>query len=115
MFMKVVDFHIPIRQKNLRKKVCPWISRDIVHLMKERDKMHKAAVKSNDTELWSAYRSLRNRVTRSIRKQKSAYYRGILCDNRGNSKKIWNCINEVISKGKPTLPHSVHHEGQNCD
>ena len=38
LFMAVVDDHVPLRKKRLRKNPCPWITDEIVDVMKQRDR-----------------------------------------------------------------------------
>ena len=43
LFMNVVDKHIPMRKKRIRKYACPWITNEIIDIMKERDNVLHAA------------------------------------------------------------------------
>ena len=80
LFMAVVDDHVPLCKKRVRKNPCPWITDDIVELMKKRDRIHRTAIELNDNPLWDEYKTLRNKVNHMLRRQKSEYYRGIICD-----------------------------------
>ena len=73
LFMAVVDDHVPLRKKRLRKKTCPWITDEIVDVMKQRDRIHRAAIELNNTSLWNEYKMLRDRVNHMLSRQKSEY------------------------------------------
>ena len=64
LFMNIVDSHIPLCKKRIRNNACPWITDDIVKIMKERDRIHKVAVRRNDMSLWDEYIRLRNKVNK---------------------------------------------------
>ncbi|XP_038047487.1 uncharacterized protein LOC119721478 [Patiria miniata] len=113
-FMEIVNLHAPLCKKKIRQNACPWITDDIVKLMKERDQIHKAAVKHNCQNLWNEYRCLRNKVTHMMQKQKTDHYCGLIRDNAGNSKKIWSCLKEVTPKQGRILPSSIEVNGSDC-
>ena len=58
--------------------------------MKERDQAKKDAINSPD--LWQAYKTLRNKVTKAIRDALQSYYLGIMDENRENPN-IWKAAN----------------------
>ena len=114
LFMDVVNLHVPLCKKKIRHNACPWITDDIVKLMKERDQIHKAAVKYNRQKLWNDYRCSRNKVTHMMQKQKSNHYCGLIRDNAGNSRKIWSYLKEITPKQSRVLPSSVEVNGSDC-
>ena len=67
LFTNIADKHAPMKTKRVRKKQSPWLNDDIIALMRERDRLKKAAIKSGSNASWSAYRSMRNHVNSSIK------------------------------------------------
>ena len=64
--------------------------------MKERDWIHRKALKSNSSQHWNTYRKLRNKVNCLVKSGKMKYYSDLFQDAKGNAKKkVWNEINEV--------------------
>ena len=64
--------------------------------MKERDWIHRKALKSNSSQHWNTYRKLRDKVNCLVKSAKMKYYCDLFQDAKGNAKKkVWNEVNEV--------------------
>ena len=64
--------------------------------MKERDWIHRKALKSNSSQHWNTYRKLRDKVNCLVKSVKMKYYCDLFQDAKGNAKKkVWNEVNEV--------------------
>ena len=63
----------PIKTIQVRTNYAPWISRDTLDLMKERNMAQQRASMSNLHEDWEFYRQLRNHVTRILKNEKSEW------------------------------------------
>ena len=92
IFESILHIHAPLRKKRIRPDPAPWITPEIRKLMKERDRAKKDAIKSSD--LWQAHKTLRNKVTKTIRDALQAYYLDIIDEDKEN---------KVLNKGT----HSV--------
>ena len=73
------------KKKRVRDASLPWLSTEIVHLMRERDRIHKMARRSCSSDDWDSYKKLRNMVTSKIRSEKSNYYISAIESNKGDS------------------------------
>ena len=69
--------------------------------MKDLDILKQEAEKSPGE--WSAYKQLRNKVTRQKRNTISDYYHGLIDENIGNPKKMWKAINKVLDKNENSV------------
>ena len=87
LVMNVVDKHMPIRTKKVKKKHSPWLNESIFDMMKKRDKMKKKAKVSHKDEDWKEYRKMRNKVTFEIKKKQK---RNIILTKFGNVKVVLN-------------------------
>ena len=58
----LLDKHAPIKKKRVRQKKSPWMTSDIVDLIRERDKAKQSAKRINTDHEWLKYRKLRNHV-----------------------------------------------------
>lgn len=67
-------------------------------MLKERDQALKIALKSKRTTDRLKFTSLRNKVTREIRKAKANYFLEIIVNAKGNSKIIWQQIKKLIGQ-----------------
>ena len=73
-----VDRHAPARKVRVRAKSLPWIDDELRVLMKQRDWLHKKAIKSGDDDLWDIYRAARNHVNVELKRSKAEYFYGLL-------------------------------------
>ena len=99
MLLEVVNRHMPLKTRRVRKTPSPWMNSNIIHLMKHRDKMKLKAKRKNDDELWKQYKHLKNKVTTEIRKVKRKY----ICDklsNETNRNESWKTLKSLMGKCK---------------
>ena len=59
--------HAPIKTARMKSRANPWITREVINHMYERDKIHERAIRSGDLVLIDHYRNLRNNVTEMIK------------------------------------------------
>ena len=62
LFSIIIDKHAPLIEMRVSEKYCPWINKDLMNLMKTRDKLKKRAVKTKSIVLMDSYRHMRNKV-----------------------------------------------------
>ena len=56
----------PIKTARMKPRANPWITREVINHMYERDTTHERAIRSGDPVLMDHYRKLRNNVTEMI-------------------------------------------------
>ena len=79
--------------------------------MKERDAAKKATKIS--PERWNTYKHLRNKVTQKIRDAIQSHYLGLIEENKGDPKRMWQVINKVLDKTTPSTEiSSIDVEGK---
>ena len=66
--------------------------------MMARDRLKRAALKSNSTILIDAYRQTRNRVNSMNVQLKRQYFSKKISECKGNMKESWKKINELLNK-----------------
>ena len=64
--------------------------------MEERDGAKKNSIKN--PKLLKSYKSLRNKVTNTIRSSIRLHNQSMINENKGNPKNIWRTINKVLDK-----------------
>ena len=75
LFMSALDKHAPIREKRVKNKPSiPWLTSAIKKEIRERDCHKHLAIKHKSNNYWNAYKSLRNRITATMREAKTDYY-----------------------------------------
>ena len=60
-----------------------------------RDYVKRKAISCNDAALWQTYRTLRNMVTSTIRRNKKWYHDSRITDCKSNPKQLWNVIGQL--------------------
>ena len=100
----ILDEFAPFRKLNKREiklKSKPWISKDILFLMWERDKIfskyHKCKYPLNKSNLFSQYKLIRNEVTKLKRDNKIKYYKEFFEINNKKTSAIWKGIRSLVT------------------
>ena len=65
-------------------------------LMRERDRLKKAAIKSGSNASWSAYRSMRNHVDSSIKESKKQFINDGIVKSGKNTQQVWKHLRYVV-------------------
>ena len=100
LFKSVIDSLIPLKKARVRKRTLPWISQDIRVLMRARNYYCKKAKRSKLEEDWVQYRSLRNLVTKRLRKEKLRFFEDVSKEAMKNPRKAWKELNRLVERGK---------------
>ena len=111
LIIKLYDKVAPVIRKRVKRPPAPWITADILRLMSIRDAAHakyKRAIKRNiaiATDLFEAYRRLRNKCTQEVRKAKMKF--GLsLEDPSLSNKALWKKLNSLgIGKTRAESPN----------
>ena len=98
LFSLIIDKHVPIKTLRVSEKYCPWVNDDLKQLIRSRDKLKKAAVKSKSQLLMSSYRHIRNKINKQNFELKRQYFSERLAQAKGNMKESWKTINQVLNK-----------------
>ena len=97
LFFNCVDKHAPLCTKRVRSCKSPWITPYLKKCMHERDLLEMKANRSNDSNDWRIFKTLRNQVKYENKQAKESYYKDALNTNKGNSRETWRIINERTS------------------
>ena len=92
IFNCIVDEHLPLKQKRVKRKVPKWFTNEITQAIKSRDRLLKVAKKSNLSTDWAGFKKAKNEVTKLIRKSKETYFKSKVAENRHNPCKLWHLI-----------------------
>ena len=82
----------------------PFVTPEILQLMKTRDNWYKSAIKTNDKQHWNSYQFFRQEVKRETRLAKRIYVRSQIINSKGNTNSMWKVINRCLPKNSPSLP-----------
>ncbi|MEW8543133.1 MAG: reverse transcriptase family protein, partial [Candidatus Thiodiazotropha sp.] len=100
---------IPNKVATIRPTDPPWMHNEIRILIRQRKRIHKKAKKTNNVQLWSKYRKIRNKVVKVIRSSKINYEKRVaeLLKNKSTNIKTWWKLSKQLlnlDKTVETLP-----------
>ena len=98
LLLNVCNRHAPIVTQRVRGYNVPWINDEIRATMLERDHMKQKAKQTKNSCTWEDYKRLRNKVTQSISRAKSDYYKNLISENSNNPSKLWSIIKSLVNK-----------------
>ena len=98
LFSLIIDKHAPTKTLRVSERYCPWVNDDLKKLIRGRDKLKKAALKSKSQLLMSSYRHIRNKINKQNSELKRQYFSERLVQAKGNMKESWKIIKQVINK-----------------
>lgn len=82
--------------KQNEKRKC-WITFGLIKAIKKRDQLYKLWQSNpEDNVLKNNFTAYRNMLNSLIRQAKVSYYRNLIADTKGDSKKLWNIINKKL-------------------
>ena len=107
-FNNTINFHLDemspykkVTLKEYRLMLKPWITTDILHRCKERDKLLKDILKEDDPvrsiELRETYNKMRNEITNEKRRSKKAFQTAQFEKNKNKSSKVWQNIRRLVN------------------
>lgn len=105
-FNQLLDEHMPLKKtpsKELKRKVKPWVTNEILHKIKMKSKIFKKYSQCKSTQpylkniLHTEYKSLKNEITSLLRLSKKNYYNRYFTNNKNNLRKTWEGIKEIIN------------------
>lgn len=89
LFMSVLNEIAPMKEIKMKCKTEPWITLEILELIRERDQNLVNYNKIGDSKFYIAYCLLRNKVQRKVKDAKESYFENKIEENRNNPKKLW--------------------------
>ena len=91
-----------------RKKIWqkPWLTGSLLKSIRTKNKMYSRLHKTTENlELTEEFKIYRNTLNCILRLAKRNYYHQVLNANKGDSKKVWNIVNELTIKNEAMLGH----------
>lgn len=101
MFMCVVDKHMSVKERRICIDLEKWINDDILSKMRQRDILHRRALKSRDSSDWVLYKVARNKVVAKINDAKRDFAESAICQANTEPKDVWMEL-------KQFLPSNLH-------
>ena len=107
VFLKLFDESCPFQNvKNKNNK--PWFTNGLINVCKKKNILYKKWLLRKDVHSEQRYKRYKNKLTQIIRKAEKLYFKEKLARYKGDVKKTWATINEVIRKGKMSKKQSEY-------
>ena len=101
IFTKHYDTCFPkkeIKTKYNNRK--PWLSEGLKQSIKIKNKLYKKSIKMKSSYNEMKYKMYKNKIKQLLLKAEKKYYSDILNINKGNMRKIWSIMKEIIGRNK---------------
>ena len=94
--------NLAIQEKKLRLK--PWITTSILTSIKTKNRIYRKFLRTKNAttkqQLHDHFKYYRNNVTKITKASKALHYKKFFEDNKGNLRKTWEGIKEIINISK---------------
>ena len=110
MINDIIDTRCPVKCYRVKQEKEPWITPPLLELIKDKDNALKKAKRKKDEHLWKEAKRLRNDCTKRLRNARADYIKENLDNNKGNSKKFWKNIQNILpnKKNKSSTTFDLH-------
>jgi hypothetical protein len=92
----------------------PWFDGEVRHSLNRRDTAHRKAKRTNTTNAWSRYHSIRNSTQTLIRSKHTNFINSLAVSCTDNPKRFWSYFKQkTSSKSIPTVVRNDQVESEN--
>ena len=105
--------HLLSKNVNLKSIYKPWITKAVSKSIKTKHRLYSKVLKSNfNPDVYLKYKKYRNMLTTILRNAKKLYYGDLFKKHKGNTRKTWNTINELLGKnnGSKDFVEKLNHK-----
>lgn len=99
-YERLVNLHAPIKPISLKKQRLiqkPWMNKNIIKMVKHKNKLFRIWLKQQSDATYEIYKKKRNETTRAIELAKRAYYNRLFFNAKSDPKKLWKNVNRMIN------------------
>ena len=117
IFTGILDEIAPYKEVRIKGRTEPWMTSDILDLIRNRDKALENSNKNKaNMELREQFKNLRNKVQKEVKKAKSNYFKDKIEDNKKNPKEIWRQFKNLgySNKHKDNSKISLNIDNEIC-
>ena len=107
----ILDVMAPIRTIQVRTKYAPWLSKETIRLMKERDNLQRIAAESKRREDWVQFKSLRNRINNRLKFEERSWQKTKIEQCGEDSKSVWKNVKGILNWKSSGSPNQLFYKG----
>ena len=100
-----------MRTIQARTHYAPWLSKETLRLMKERDEWQKLASETNCRVDWIRFKKLRNKVNNRLKYEETKWQQIRLDECGTNSAKTWKNVKGILNWHSSGSPNQLFHNG----
>ena len=100
LFTCVLDIVTPLKEIRVKQNTEPWMSTEILNLIKERDELLLKYRKSNNSEDHKKFCMIRNKVQREVKSARSNYFSDKIEENKNDPTRLWKQLKDLGYKSK---------------
>ena len=108
----ILDDMAPVKAIQTSNKYCPWLTGETKSLIGERNQAQKLLSENKTNENFSNYKTLRNKVTSSLKNDKNQWQKKKLESCNNYSGKLWKNILGWLNWCSSGSPSKLYHAGQ---
>ena len=116
IFRAVLDRVAPYRDIRIKQKTEPWMNREILCQIRKRDALlTKFKKDKSQTEVYSEYCRIRNKIQREIKAAKASFFERKLEQNKNDTRRLWSQLSS-LGYGDAKSGHDIVIEvdGEKC-
>ena len=110
--LHILDEAAPMKTIQVRTKYAPWLSRQTVELIKERNNLQREASKNNDKEIWKKFKVLRNKINNRLKFEERNWHKLKLEECGENSSKTWKNVKGILQWKTSGSPNQLFCNGK---
>ena len=107
----VLDQLAPMRTIQVRTKYNPFITKDTLEMMKNRDHLLKIASETKSQTDWKNYKLLRNKVNNRLKYEENKGRRDAMEECGDNSAKVWKKVKCILNWNSSGSPSQLFYKG----
>ena len=88
----------PLKRMKIKDKGDPWVTREIIELIQDKDRLRIRAKRSESQADWNEAKAARNFTKQVIRGAKAKFISDSLDTHDKNPKKFWETMNKLVPK-----------------
>ena len=108
----ILDVMTPVKTFQTNTKYCPWLTEVTKAKIERRNKAQQDLSENKTDDNLSIYRSLRNEVTKSLKKDKYKWHRKKLNQCGTDPSKLWKNVLGWINWSSSASPTKLYKDGQ---
>ena len=107
----ILDVMAPMKTFQVRTKYAPWLSKETLEIIKERNEAQKVAAETKSRDDWVRYKQIRNKVTNRLKYEESNWRQARFEACAKNSSKTWKNVKQVLNWQSSGSPSKLFYKG----